>query len=101
MSTAGLAPHGAGGDARRRLHALVEISRLVSESLEPDSVMTAAAEATARLLDVENVSLWVHDPEAEVLRLGAQASGARLPLDATISVEASVGGAVLQAGQPL
>ena len=70
-----------------RAHALLEVGRLLAADLHPDAVLVAAARATARLLDVADVRLWLRDAGAGVLRLGARmpAGGAAadlaIPLD--------------------
>ena len=89
--------------SRRRteqLATLVEISRLVSSSLDPQAVLQATAQATARLLEVADVQLWLYDPTLDVLRLETRLLSADAVGSVTVPVEGSLIGRVLHSGQP-
>ena len=98
MPSAGRGQAAASGG--QRLRALAELSRLVSASLEPGAVLDAAVAAAARLLAVEDVRLWLHDPEADVLRPAAQAPAGSVAPDVAVPVDASIAGSVLRSGRP-
>ena len=83
-----------------RLRALAELGRLVIAGPESAAVLDAAAAAVARLLDAEQVGLWVHDPAAGVLRPAAQVSAGRIAAGAAEPIDAALAGPVLRAGQP-
>ena len=90
-------------ESRRRaeqLAALVDIDRLVSGSLDPRAVLEATAQATARLLDVVDVQLWLHDPALDVLRLGARMLAGEALASVAVPVEGSLLGRVLHSGEP-
>lgn len=83
-----------------RLTTLAEISRLVTSSLELESVLDAATHAAARLLDVEMVGAWICDETERVLHLGALVPPIDLFRLRTIPLDGSVAGWVLQSRAP-
>jgi GAF domain-containing protein len=79
---------------------LAESSEL-SSGIEPQAAMETCVRATARVLGLSDVVLWLHDSSAEVLRLGAVVPSDELSTDKMIlPVEDSVSGSVLRSGQP-
>lgn len=82
-----------------RMSTLTEISRMVSSSLDHQAVLDAAVEATARLLGVSDVRLWLVDETAKLLRLGARAPADAETASATLPLGDSLSGAIVRTGE--
>jgi GAF domain-containing protein len=93
-------PRERGAGASERLATLAEISRLVTSSLEPQAVLGATVEATARLLGVEDVRLLLLDDSAGLLHLSAKVPAAGVAAETALPVEGSLSGWVLRSGRP-
>jgi PAS domain S-box-containing protein len=86
-----------------RLETLVHLSRLISSSLEMRQVLTAICQATATLLHVPHVSIWMADEASQTLIEPACSVAGLLPSfpRPTISFGQGTLGWVAQHRQPL
>lgn len=91
------------GSRRRgeRLATLAELSGLVTGHLDPQAVLDAAVAATARLLEIDDVLLWLHDSASNTVRLGARAPADRQALEVVMPVGDSLVGRALRRRAPL
>jgi PAS domain S-box-containing protein len=58
------------------LNLLLEVSRAITASLEPDRILEASAVGLAQMLSCDSAFIWLHDPHTGRLRGGAAANPA-------------------------
>jgi len=79
---------------------LAEISGSSAEGVKPEAVMLAAAQATARLLGVQEACVWVYEAAVGVLRLGARVPEVDPGGDVSLPGKDSICGQVLRSRRP-
>jgi formate hydrogenlyase transcriptional activator len=92
-------------DQAERYRALLEINNAVVANLDRDTLFHAIAEVLRPMVPFDRASIFLHDPDKDVLRISiletTEAVGHALPLGTEVSVADSHAGWVFQHREPL